>query len=220
MDKKREVLDKILCYAPLADGVAETFHPFCEVVLHDLSDLSQSLVYIAGNLTNRELGGTATDLVLKQLKKYGDDVEDIIGYEGTSVDGKIYKSSTIFIRDKGKVIGCYCINLETTYFQLAINMLEKLCAFKDESPKEHFTTSIKKTFETITEEAIAAVGKPLSVMSKEDKMAIVGELEERGLFMVKGSVDDVASELNVSKFTIYNYLDEYRAKQSKKNIIK
>lgn len=212
--------DKILRYSFLADGLAETLNPFCEVVLHDLSDPGQSLIYIAGNLTNRELGGTATDLVLKELKKHGDDIEDIIGYEGTSVDGKVYKSSTIFIREKGKVIGCYCINIDITYFKLAINMLGKFCAFNDESPKERFSTNIKDTFESITGEVIAAVGKPLTIMSKEDKMQIVGELEERGLFMVKGSADSVANKLNVSKFTIYNYLEEHRAKINKKNLIK
>jgi len=51
---------------------------------------------------------------------------------------------------------------------------------------------------------------PPSRMEKSDKIEIVKELDERGLFMVKGAIDLVASRLDISKFTLYGYLEEIK----------
>ena len=59
-------------------------------------------------------------------------------------------------------------------------------------------------------EHIAAVerqlGGALSDLSREDKQRAVKLLEERGAFKLRKSVEDVAAVLNVSRFTVYNYL--------------
>ncbi|VEB44275.1 Uncharacterized protein conserved in bacteria [Chromobacterium violaceum] len=39
-------------YAHIADGVAALFHPYVEVVIHDLRD--QTVLHIANNLSRRE----------------------------------------------------------------------------------------------------------------------------------------------------------------------
>jgi predicted transcriptional regulator YheO len=39
-------------------------------------------------------------------------------------------------------------------------------------------------------------------------------MHERGLFVIRGSVERVAARLGVTKFTIYNYLDEIGAKRT------
>ncbi|MDD2481760.1 MAG: helix-turn-helix domain-containing protein, partial [Lutispora sp.] len=39
-------------------------------------------------------------------------------------------------------------------------------------------------------------------------MNIVETLEDKGVFLIKGAVDYVAKVLCVSRYTIYNYLDE------------
>ena len=51
-------------------------------------------------------------------------------------------------------------------------------------------------------------------MSRDDKIAVVSYLESRGAFLIRYSVDRVASLLQISKFTVYNYLDQIKAKQS------
>ena len=48
-------------------------------------------------------------------------------------------------------------------------------------------------------------------MEKEDKLVIVRRLDEKGVFLVKGAIDYVANILGVSRYTIYNYLDEVRS---------
>ena len=54
------------------------------------------------------------------------------------------------------------------------------------------------------------MAKPVAYMQKEDKLAIVDRLEDKGIFDVKGSVEYVAERLGVTNFTIYNYLKEVR----------
>jgi predicted transcriptional regulator YheO len=45
-------------------------------------------------------------------------------------------------------------------------------------------------------------------MEKEDKLRIISDLKERGLFLIKGAAKRVSKELNVSLPTIYKYLEE------------
>ncbi|GEA15923.1 MAG: hypothetical protein PWR22_1797 [Moorella sp. (in: firmicutes)] len=203
---------------PVARGIAATFGKNCEVVLHDLSEPSSSLIFKAGSVTNREIGAPVTNLVLEALQRYGDATEDLIGYLNRTKDGKVLKSSTIFIRDNsGKIIGCLCINFDLTEFQLAKNILEDFCQLKDlaeagfERTQEQFARDINEVVDNVVENVLQELGKPVPVMTKEEKVKAVEMLDDRGIFLVKGAVDVVAQALAVSKYTIYNYLEEARA---------
>ncbi|WP_406676307.1 helix-turn-helix transcriptional regulator [Moorella sp. ACPs] len=203
---------------PVAQGIAATFGKNCEVVLHDLSKPSKSLIFKAGSVTNREIGAPVTNLVLEALQRYGDATEDLIGYLNRTRDGKVLKSSTIFIRDNsGKIIGCLCINFDLTEFQLAKNILEDFCQLKDlaeagfERTQEQFARDINEVVDNVVESVLQELGKPVPVMTREEKVKAVEMLDDRGIFLVKGAVDVVAQALAVSKYTIYNYLEEARA---------
>lgn len=50
-------------------------------------------------------------------------------------------------------------------------------------------------------------------LTREDKVAIVAYLEAKGAFLIRYSVERVAELLGMTKYTIYNYLDEIRKKQ-------
>ena len=52
------------------------------------------------------------------------------------------------------------------------------------------------------------VGVPIPEMSRSQKQRVVKYLDDRGAFLIKKAVEDVAVRLGVSRFTIYNYLDE------------
>lgn len=60
-------------------------------------------------------------------------------------------------------------------------------------------------------ESVARVGIPVDLMRKEHKLQVVAELQDRGLFTLRDAVDTVATSLNVSRFTIYNYLNDLKA---------
>ena len=43
-------------------------------------------------------------------------------------------------------------------------------------------------------------------MERDDRVRVVRAMGERGLFLIKGSVERVARVLGVSRYTVYNYL--------------
>jgi hypothetical protein len=55
------------------------------------------------------------------------------------------------------------------------------------------------------------LGAPLGDLSREDKQRAVRLMEDRGAFMLRGSVEDVADAMGVSRITVYNYLNAMRS---------
>ena len=52
------------------------------------------------------------------------------------------------------------------------------------------------------------LGKRPAQMRKSDRVALVAMLKEKGMFHMQRSVPYVAERLGVTKYTIYNYLNE------------
>jgi predicted transcriptional regulator YheO len=53
----------------------------------------------------------------------------------------------------------------------------------------------------------AELGGPLPLLSREDKQLAVRLLDERGAFILRRAVEDVADAMRVSRITVYNYLN-------------
>jgi hypothetical protein len=51
------------------------------------------------------------------------------------------------------------------------------------------------------------LGGRLPTLSREDKQRAVRMLDQRGAFILRRSVEDVADALGVSRITVYNYLN-------------
>jgi hypothetical protein len=51
------------------------------------------------------------------------------------------------------------------------------------------------------------VGAELSQMSREQKQVAVRTLDEQGVFLLRGAVDQVARSMGVSRVTLYSYLN-------------
>jgi hypothetical protein len=54
------------------------------------------------------------------------------------------------------------------------------------------------------------LGGSLETLSREDKQRAVKLLEDRGAFVMRKAVEEVADALHVSRITIYNYLNAIR----------
>ncbi|MFZ7102416.1 MAG: helix-turn-helix transcriptional regulator [Peptococcaceae bacterium] len=212
-----EVHPKLREFMPVAKSIAATFGNMCEVVIHDFKYPEKSLVYIFGKLTGRKLGAPITNLVLETLRKNGDKSSNLIGYQTSTKDGKILKSSTIFIRDEtDKIIGCMCINFNLTELltcqQILDNFTKMVSVDENIGSSEEFYGDVNEVLNSIIKNVIADYPTPQQLMTKEDKLNIVKRLDGKGVFLVKGAVDQVAKVLGVSRYTIYNYLEEARSK--------
>jgi predicted transcriptional regulator YheO len=60
---------------------------------------------------------------------------------------------------------------------------------------------------------LEAISRLTGVSPTEKNRRVVANLELRSVFAIKGAVDLVASELGVTKHTIYKYLRELRCEQ-------
>jgi predicted transcriptional regulator YheO len=202
----------------LADAIVAVFGERCEVVIHDFSDMARSVVYIAGNVTNRSVGAPITDLPFRLLKEFGNKVPDKTGYKNTAGNGKFLKCSTVFLRDqKGKVEGCLCINFNVTDFVFLSTGFSDFSSLNQASdreaiftPQEHYTKSFAETMESVIDTAVAEFGKVPATMDKAEKKDLIRKLDRAGVFMIKGSVDYLAKVFGASRYTVYNYLKEVR----------
>lgn len=212
----RSLHPKLMALCPIADTIHATVGPYCEVVIHDIARPEQSVVHIAGTVTNRPLGAPLTDLVLEKYRKYGDGCEDILSYNTTTREGKTLRSSTTFVRDEaGKIIGCLCINVDLSPVLAWKYFLDSTLDIKATSTiKETFTSDVSDALHSILKSVIDSYSIPVANLPREEKLNIIDQLDEKGVFLVKGAVDLVAAELGVSRYSIYNYIEEVRAKKA------
>ncbi|MDQ3397901.1 MAG: helix-turn-helix transcriptional regulator [Deinococcota bacterium] len=126
---------------------------------------------------------------------------------------------TTVIRDaQGDIVGAFCLNLDLGRLQHARSVLDELTQGQPlESPEEETPIHDQDVFSIlrhIIRQTISETGVPVQAMDREVKIRIVGFLEERKVFRIKGAVDYLAEQLGVSRYTIYNYLEEVRTHRS------
>ena len=200
----------------LAHGLAIQFGSSCEIANHDLKtkDLERSIVYIEnGHVSNRQTGDGPSGIVLETLQSDPSTIHDKLSYLTKTEDGRILKSSTFYIRDDdGSISYIFSLNYDITAFTAASTAIQSLIATKDslpdltgDSPRQ-ITHNVNELLDLLIEQAVAKVGKPVAMMNKDDKVAVVQYLDHAGAFLITKSGDKVSSYLGISKFTLYSYM--------------
>ena len=200
----------------LAHGLAIQFGSSCEIAIHDLKtkDLEKSIVYIEnGHVSNRQTGDGPSGIVLETLQSDPSTIHDKLSYLNKTEDGRILKSSTFYIRDDdGSISYIFSLNYDITAFTAASTAIQSLIATKDnlpdltgDSPRQ-ITHNVNELLDLLIEQAVAKVGKPVAMMNKDDKVAVVQYLDHAGAFLITKSGDKVSSYLGISKFTLYSYM--------------
>lgn len=197
----------------LAEGMSSLLGERGEAVIHDFSDISSSLVYVAGGVTNRRVGAPITDMVFRILDEHGDQAPDKLGYKIVTPEGKILKCSTVFIRDgRGRVAGSFGVNYDVTDFVHVSTMFSDFTDFSSSTDPDRvrYAHNILETMEAVIDSMVAEQGTPPAMMSRKDRLEVVARLEQSDVFMIKGAVQYLARVLGASPFTIYTYLKEVR----------
>ncbi len=195
--------------------IGAQFGEKCEVVLHDFTkNYDSTIVAIEnGHVTGREVGDCATNLGFQFLRDSNNE-GDRYNYITHGKGGKVLRSSTTHIKDdEGKVIGSICINFDITDF-IAAGAAIKGITMQDskQEVKEVFSKNVNELLDYFLQECQEEVGKPASLMTKEDKMRAIEFLDKKGAFLITKSGNRVCDFLQISKYTLYNYLDEIRNK--------
>ena len=73
---------------------------------------------------------------------------------------------------------------------------------------EAFVHDVDELAAAVLRQAVAEQDVPVSLMRKAHKVEAVRSLKRRGFFMLRDAVEMAAQALGVTRFTIYNYLNE------------
>jgi predicted transcriptional regulator YheO len=212
----------ISVFTQLVEPLGRTLPSSSEVVLHDLSLLPNSIVAVFGDVTGRRIGDPATDLLLEQAMTGF--AKHNLGYETVLTDGRRMRSSTMIIRDVAdNPVAALCINTDISAWMAIRDLADVMMGQAPESaitpdipravpevvaPTEMFVKDVDELASYLIHQAISSIGVPVSQMKKEHKLQVVAQLKARGIFLLREAVEMIAESLEVTRFTIYNYLNE------------
>lgn len=201
----------------LSKALAAHFGENCEVLVHDLrgNDAEHTIAAIEnGHVSARKAGDGASRVALEALQGKNDpSLADSYGYLTRTGDGRILKSSTVYLRGAGgEVEGILSINYDITELLMAQRAVNSLLS--DGEPREplpeRIPQNVSDLLDELIEQSVARVGKPVAMMTKEDKIDAIHFLNKAGAFLVTKSGDRVSRYFNISKYTLYSYIDAKR----------
>ena len=199
-----------------AHGIARQFGKDCEVCIHDLSvkDLEHTIIFIInGHVSGRKIGDGASKVVLETLEaiEKGDIIVDHLGYRTTTQDGRILKSSTVFLKDStGKYRWVLGINYDVTALMNVDAALQSITTVEshDSNGDGQIPLNVNDLLDNLINQSVKRIGKPPALMNKEEKIQAIQFLGDAGAFLITKSGDKVSNFYGISKFTLYSYIDQ------------
>lgn len=211
---------KLKKYIPLANMIGDMFGKNCEVVLHDLTSPTRSVIYVCNNsVTGRKIGDPFDHLIKDVLLSAEMEDDFRSNYLFIEETGKKIKSSTWLIRNNdNRVIGALCINFDITNFEIFSKELKDFIYIKPERNKNipedlDRMSNVKQVLNDLIEGILADINH--ETINRKKRLDLISFMDQKGVFMVKGAVEKVAEKMNISTVTVYSYLDEVRKKNGK-----
>lgn len=204
--------------APFLEGLQKLLGDNCEIIVHDFrGGYEKSIVYeLNSELSGRALGGNPRGALIMNL---GKDIEPlkkskVIFYKGSK--GQIYKSSSTLLADKAnKVVGSICINIEVSQLMGINSMLSDFLTAS--SVKERLPDSsaiMAQNVDDVLQYYISIcekqLGTSMELMNKVQKVQTLQFLDEKGVFKISKANVLLCERFQISKYTLYSYLDEAR----------
>lgn len=202
----------------LAKGIATLFGSNCEVAVHDLTQGYENTIVVLENshVSGRSLGADASEIALQAIRHKHNPTKDRYAYLTRTKEGRMLKSSSIYIKnDQGQVIGLFSINYDITDLMMAQSALAAAVSVPtpDNEEIETIVTNVTDLLDQLVEDADRRIGKPVAMMTKEDKVAAIQQLNEHGAFLIKKAGDKISKHYDISKYTLYNYMDQDSGKE-------
>ena len=182
-------------------------------MVHDVAAKhpEHSIVIIEnGHVTGRKVGDGASHVAMEQVRNADAQPMDHLSYLTKTPDGKILKSSTLYIRNRrGAVTAIFSINYDVSGLMMIQSTIGDLLSTQDKEQTEpERIINVNHVLDELIEQSVALVGKPVALMNKEDKMRAIGFLSQSGAFLVTKSGDKIAKYFGISKYTLYSYIDK------------
>lgn len=230
--KKKDNQSILQQYVPIVDSMAQIMGADSEVLLHDVTTPSGSVIACRNAyITGRSEGSPMTALGLQLIKAdRNSDRNGVYNYIAKTKDGRRLKCNVIYIRDPedNELIGMICINTDVTRIEIARNLLDEMIP-SDEDPNlspqkelrgeaqettdETFFQDLDDVWANLLNKVKETSPGPFSRLSPEERERIIETLDNEGFFMIKGAIDILAKEINKSRYTIYADLRRIRERR-------
>lgn len=200
--EQRALLDQI---SQIAQGLAQTFAPFCEVVVHDLRDPKHAVLAIHNNLSGREAGHPATELGLARIAD-PDYPQVIANYANQFADGRPAKSTSIGIKDSsGQYVAALCMNIDLTLFRGLQSAVGQFVRVDTDAPaQESLDPAGADLIRARIDRFAARLATTPRALKTEDRRALLRELKESGVMEIRRAMEVTAQYLGVSRATVYS----------------
>jgi predicted transcriptional regulator YheO len=188
----------------IAQGLGETFAPFCEVVLHDLTDPKNAIVAIHNNLSGRKVGQPATELGLACIAD-PNYAQVIANYANAFADGRQAKSTSVGVKDaSGEYVAALCLNIDLTLFQGLQSAIGQFVSVDARNaPRESLNPAGADAIRARIDQFAARHATTPRALSAEDRRALLKELKDAGCMEVRRSSEIIAAHLGISRATVY-----------------
>ncbi len=201
--------DPLARYKPIADAVAQLFHPNVEVVIHDIR--TDSVYHIANPVSKRKPG----DISLLELESRDLETgENVIGpYEKAGEKGQRVRAVTAVLRDDDEsAVGLMCINLDYSLYEPALTLLESLIRppSEDAPPEILFQNDWRDRIRLEIRSFLETNKLNLDTITPDNRREMMAQLDQKGLFFAKKSIEQIAGILGISRATAYNDLSAAR----------
>ena len=210
-DAERDAI--LAALRPVVEGIAATFGPVCEVVLHDYRRPEHSVVAVAGSVTGRAVGGAMSEIGMRVLAR-GDEAADELNYITRTRTGKLLKSSPMPLRDSaGAVFGALCVTVDVTAVNQVHALLGALAGLGDgtaEAPVTTFGNDIDSVVDALLDAHRIGPDRPWGGLDRAQRLDLFRSLDEHGVFAVRRAVEQVAGRLGISRASAYSYLSQAR----------
>ncbi|AMK31588.1 helix-turn-helix transcriptional regulator [Pseudomonas mosselii] len=190
-----------------------------EILLHDLEHPEHSVVAIVnGHLSGRRVGSPILaapeqDQGFKALMQASADQQGcapvVLPDYPTTLKGRSLRSATAIFRDRdGLPFASLCVNTDVTGLEAAMAFLQHFQPLGAAPAPADEAADMTALMAGIIQDALQRSGQ--GRMNKQAKVEAVRLMQERGLFIVKGGVEKAAEALGVTRYTVYNYLEQLR----------
>ncbi len=200
-------------YIPLVEFLSRVLGSSCEIVLHSVTDKQERIEAINdNNLTGRKKGSIMSPVGQKVLE-LNQDQNYILNNMEKALKGRDIRSNTFFIKDSsGEMIGMLCINFDISAPLILRKYLDEwIGQISSGSTEDNLhSAGIEEYVLALINETLKQTSIAPERMNPDEKKQIIKELNEKGIFRIKGGIAEVCRHLQISEATLYRYLKDIK----------
>lgn len=189
--------------------------PDAEVILYNVIQKEAVFVHNAFN-PEMKVGSPIPDIEKNFIQqKVYEKKDSLMNYRAFSADRRKLRSATHFFKDQdGNLTDVMTINYKVEELIELRGVLNRLIngpeavQYNGENIYESFNGSFEDLMNQSIQQVLEKFKVPPERLSHDEKMELIRSLDEKGTFLIKGSVTELSKVLNTSETSIYRYINK------------